>query len=202
MPPKRDKKMDIVFVLDATFSMADTIAAVRDKVSDLAFDLYVHNRTGDFRYASICYRDPVDSEADRHEVFDFTESAEHFAEWLEGVAPTGGGDGPEDFVGALQLVFHNLSWREGSRRALIWIADSPAHGKRYCGFENHQEEEPKLEPLVARLGDEKYFFLGISRNGAPKLTFRTMKTIYDAHGGRFFGIEHFTPNDMDGAIPE
>jgi Mg-chelatase subunit ChlD len=194
MPAKRDKKMDIVFVLDATGSMANTIAAARDKVADLAFDLHVHNRTGDFRYASICYRDPVDAKADKHEVFDLTDNAENLSEWLETIKATGGGDGPEDFVGALELAFRSISWREGSKRALIWIADAPAHGKRYCGFDNHQEEEPKLEPLVARLGNEKYYIVGMSLNGGANVSFAAMKAIYESHGGPSFVIESFKPD--------
>jgi Mg-chelatase subunit ChlD len=191
MPGKRDKEMDIVFVLDATGSMAYTIAAACDKVADLAFDL--RNRTVDVRYAAICYRDPVDTK-DRHEVFDLTDNAELLSSWLEGIAATGGGDGPEDFVGALQLAFNNITWREGSKRALIWIADAPAHGRRYCGFDNHQEEEPKLEPLVASLGDQKFYFVGMSLNGGANVSFAAMKAIYEAHGGPSFVIESFKPD--------
>jgi hypothetical protein len=191
MPVKRDRKMDIVFVLDVTGSMANTILAARDKVADLAFDLHVHNRTGDFQYGCICYRDPIDAAADKHELFGLSADVEQLSSWLEDIRATGGGDGPEDYVGAFNLAFASFSWRPGGKRALIWIADSPAHGKRYCGYDNHQEEETKLEPLVARMGEEKYYFVGLSINGGADLTVAVMRAIYEAHGGPSFVIESF-----------
>lgn len=184
---KRTKKMDVLFIIDATGSMAKTIQAAHDKAEDLAFDLNVTNRTASFKFACICYRDPVDSPSDEHQVFDFDPEIENLATFLEDIKASGGGDGPEDYVGALNKAFDELSWRVDdddekakddknkkykNKKAIIWIADAPAHGKRYCGKTNHQEEEPKLEPLVVRLAKEKFYFVGISLNGGADRTFR------------------------------
>lgn len=189
---KRTKEMDVLFMIDATKSMASTIQAAHDKAEDLAFDLNVSNRKALFNFGCICYRDPIDAKKDVHEIFDFSPEIEDLANFLEGVKASGGGDKPEDYVGALNLAFTKLHWRSG-KKAIIWIADAPAHGKRYCGKENHQEEEPKLEPLVQRLAEENFYFVGISlKNGADK-TFNEMKAIYDDCGGKSFTIESFTP---------
>ena len=185
--------MDVLFVIDATGSMANTIQAAHDKAEDLAFDLQISNRTALFKFGCVCYRDPVDAPADVHQVFDFDEEIENLATFLEDVKASGGGDGPEDFVGALNESFNSLSWRDG-KRAIIWIADAPAHGQRYCGAPNHQEEEPKLEPLVARLGKEHYYFVGLSLNGGADRTFSEMKAIYEANGGQSFKVESFSPD--------
>ena len=191
--------MDIVFCLDATGSMANTIQAARDKVEDLAFDLHINNRKADFNYACICYRDPVDAPDDVHEMYNLTDSAEDIGTWLEDIKVSGGGDGPEDFVGAFEKIFNDVQWREGAnnRRAIIWIADAPAHGCRYCGRENHQEEEPKLEPLVAKAARDGYYFVGISIGGGADRTFNEMKRIYEVNGGRLFTIESFTSDRSD-----
>lgn len=188
--------MDIVFILDATGSMAKTIQAARDKVEDLAFDLHIHNRRGDFNYGCICYRDPVDVATDVHQVFNLCANAEELGTWLEDIKVYGGGDGPEDFVGALEKLFNEIKWRTGgnNRRAVIWIADAPAHGRRYCGRENHQEEEPKLEPLIVKLAKDGYYFVGLSINGGADRSFREMKNIYDAAGGKSFTMESFKPD--------
>ena len=192
--------MDLVFVMDATGSMGATIQAGRDKIADLAFDLHIHNREADFQYGCVCYRDPVDCASDRHEVFNLNANAEEMSEFLEGVKATGGGDGPEDFVGALNCCFNQISWREGSKRAIIWIADAPAHGQRYCGKVNHQEEEPKLEPLVIRLAKDQYYFVALSLNGGADRSFHEMREIYTANGGKSFAMESFKPetgNEID-----
>lgn len=195
---KRTKAMDVLFMIDATGSMANTIQAAHDKAEDLAFDLNISNRTALFRFACICYRDPVDAPADSHQIFDFDEEIENLATFLEDVKASGGGDGPEDYVGALNEAF-KLSWREGSKRAIIWIADAPAHGQKYCGRSNHQEEEPKLEPLVKKLAQDRYYFVGISLNNGADRTFTEMKSIFENNYEKDpdkeipFRIESFSP---------
>jgi hypothetical protein len=173
--------------------MEPAIAAARDKASDLAFDLHIHERDADFTWGCVCYRDPVDRPEERHEVFDLDKEAENLATWLEDIKPEGGGDGPEDFVGAFRAVFERITWREGSKRALTWMADAPAHGRRYCGIDNHQEEEPKLEPLVEQLARDQYYFVGLSLHPGADRTFAAMKEIYESTGGRAFSVESFSP---------
>jgi hypothetical protein len=194
--------MDVVFMMDATGSMEDAITAARDKIVDLAFDLHVHNRTGDFKFGCVCYRDPVDDSDDEHQVHDFVShnETEELQDWLEMIEAEGGGDTPEDYVGALKTARDRMSWRPGSKRALIWVADAPAHGERYCGEENHEAEGPKLDELVEWIAHEKFYFVGISINRGADLTFQEMKTIYESHGGPSFVIESFIPdpgNEID-----
>jgi Mg-chelatase subunit ChlD len=190
---KRTKKMDVVFVLDATGSMANTIQAAREKVEDLSFELHINQREADFMWGCICYRDPVDAPGDVHQICDLGAHTEELADFLASVKASGGGDGPEDFVGALQLATTRISWRDGSKRALIWIADAPAHGQRYCGVANHQEEEPKLEPLVRKIGSERYYIVALSLNNGADRTFSEMKSIYEEAGGPSFHMESFSP---------
>jgi hypothetical protein len=192
--------MDVVFMVDATGSMEDAITAARDKVADIAFDLHTNNRTGDFMFGCVCYRDPVDEPEDTHEVHDLItpKETEGLTDWLAEIEADGGGDEPEDFVGALETALGPaISWRPGSKRALIWVADAPAHGERYCGEENHQEEEPKLDALVARIAHEKFYFVGMSLNNGADATYAEMKRIYDAHGGPSFVVESFSPDIGD-----
>ena len=81
---------------------------------------------------------------------------------LKHVRSIGGNDDQEDWVGALQLVLEDVSWRIDSSKAVVWITDSNAHGERFCGIKNHQEEEEKLAPLVRRLMDSNISFVGIN----------------------------------------
>lgn len=134
---KRNKAIDVLFIIDATNSMKNTFKAVYDKAEDIAFDLQVSNRTFLFKYGCICYRDPVDVPSEVHQVFDFDEEIEYLAEFLESVKPSGSGDEPGDYVGALNEALNNLSWRDEGIRMIVWIANCPAHGQRFYGKLNH-----------------------------------------------------------------
>lgn len=58
---QRTKAMDVLFMIDATGSMANTIQAAHDKAEDLAFELHISNRKALFKFACICYRHLVDA---------------------------------------------------------------------------------------------------------------------------------------------
>ncbi|KAK8839404.1 hypothetical protein M9Y10_031753 [Tritrichomonas musculus] len=199
---KRTRKMDVLFLIDSTQSMSSAIQAAHNKAEDLAFDLSnMRYRDVSFRFGCICYRDPVDSFLDVHQFFDFDPDIENLSVYLGKVEAFGGGDIPEDFVGAIELTLNKLSWDEDARKGIIWIADAPAHGKRFCGEENHQEEEPKLEKLVKELAEKKFYFSGISINGGVDQTFAEMKKIFDENGGKSFRIQSFSP-DPKGEITD
>lgn len=106
-----------------------------------------------------------------------------------------GNDEPEDWVGALDLALHNISWRDGSKRAIVWIADANAHGKPFCGYDNHNEEAPKMEPLVQEMAEMGIHFVGINvvrktDRGCEK-TLQKLKDLYAKYRGRSFLIEEF-----------
>lgn len=121
----------------------------------------------------------------------------------------GGHDEPEDWVGALDLALNYISWRDNSKKIIIWISDSNAHGRRYCGFNNHQEEESKLEPLVKQMAKSNIYFKGINivRNddNGCRMTLNEMKKIYDANKGKAFVIQDIEvardPNLAPDGIP-
>jgi urocanate hydratase len=108
MRPNREKKVAVVFVVNVTNSMKNFIPQLREKVEDIAFSLHFYNQTGDFRFGAIFYRDPVDLKSDKNDVFDLTNSRDSLSEWLETIEVKVDSDGPEDFVGVPELVFHNI----------------------------------------------------------------------------------------------
>jgi hypothetical protein len=138
---------------------------------------------------------------------------EELAEFFGHIEASGGGDVPEDFVGALRCVF-DIHWRPGSRRIIMWIAGSNAHGFKFSGRHRHDDQIELLDQYVVRLAREGYRFAGISMveddgqdvddmwRGANR-TFAAMKELYDANGGRSFTIEMFDPGpgqEMNGLI--
>jgi hypothetical protein len=156
--------------------MQPVIMAVHDYALDYA-NTFRRNRKLKLRIACVCYRDPIDSPNDRHQVHPFNNSVHALMQFLKGIEASGGGDAPEDYAGAIQEVL-KLEWRTTARRGIIWIAGAPAHGRRFCGVTNHQEEEPKLEPLVRQLTLSKVTFQGVALNRQTQRTFIEMEKIY------------------------
>jgi hypothetical protein len=187
IPPPQ---LDLVLVIDATGSMRAALKAAHDYAIEIASAFRI-NRRLQLQIGSVCYRDPVDTPEDEHEVCPFTFSLLHLREFLSGVAARGGGDDPEDYVGAIEAIV-SLSWRPAAQRGVVWIADAPAHGARYCGQVNHQEEEGKLEPLVRQMAAMNIKFQGFSINSRANRTFTEMAKIYTAsQPGLFFKFEDF-----------
>jgi hypothetical protein len=185
-------ELDLVLVIDATGSMSPAIKAVHDHALNLASTFRI-NRSLQLRIACICYRDPIDSPEDIHEIHEFNPSVRQLQTFLKGIQATGGGDGPEDYVGAINAL-RSLQWRSTANHAIAWIADANAHGRRYCGHQNHQEEESKLEPLVIEMIKMKVKIQGFSIKGKANRTFSEMEKIYQAiNPGLFFKFQDFKP---------
>jgi hypothetical protein len=177
-PPKPLRELDLVFVIDATGSMAPAIQAAHDRSYRIAEAFRRSNRKLNLQIGSVCYRDPIDSPIDGPpQCHDLNPSLFVFQDFLKTVRATGGRDGPEDWVGALNSVLA-LGWRPTAIHTVIWLADAPAHGSRYCGTRNHEEEGPKLEPLVNAMIDLNVKFVGFSIKSGALKTFAEMKKIY------------------------
>ena len=187
---KSKNVLDVLFVIDSTNFMDTAIKAIRDVADGVLNELESMNRRSNIRFGIVGYRDPADVPSDKNDVFDFDPEVESFVDFLGGLKALGGGDIPEDYVAALEVSFEKLSWR-GGKKAIVWITDAPAHGERYCGLNNHQEQEGKLEPLVKRLANDGICFSGLSINGGADKTFQEMKKIYDNEGGKSFVFKAF-----------
>jgi hypothetical protein len=95
--------LDLAFLMDATGSMRAAIQGVHDYAINIARTFRI-DRKLELQFACICYRDPVDSPRDIHQTHDFNPSVRALETFLKGVPASGGGDGPEDFVGAIQAA--------------------------------------------------------------------------------------------------
>lgn len=131
---------------------------------------------------------------------DFENDIENLIVDLMKVECGSGNDDPEDWVGALDLALHSLNWRENSKRAIVWIADANAHGKPYCGYDNHNDEAPKMDPLLQEMADMGIRFIGINvvrtSDRGCELTLQKMREKFLDYGGKSFRVEEFeVPKD-------
>ncbi len=121
------RPVDIVFVMDVTDSMQPYIDAVKQSMISFARDLAAHNR--DYRLGLVTFEDYVVSSfpdcqcAYRNHM---TSNVDEFIKWVGSLHAAGGGDIPEDQLGALAYA-SKLPFRPNAEGILILITDAPPH---------------------------------------------------------------------------
>jgi Mg-chelatase subunit ChlD len=118
--------LDVLFLVDATGSMADEIAKIQNTIFDVSARIDALPENPDVRYGMVTYRDRGDSFVTNS--YDFTPDVRDFAGNLNTVFADGGGDYPEALNEALHEAIHSVEWRGGDTVQLIFlIADAPPH---------------------------------------------------------------------------
>ena len=119
-------RLDLVFMIDATGSMADEIDKLRRTMQSVADQIATLPSRPDLCYGLIAYRDRGDAFYVRGA--DLTSDLGAFQGLLTELQAGGGGDYPEALNEALHTAVHRLSWRgEGTARLLLLVADAPPH---------------------------------------------------------------------------
>jgi len=123
LPPAR---LDLVFLVDATGSMADEIHKLRASMQSMADQIASLPSRPSTCYGLVAYRDRGDAFFVRG--LDFTDDLAAFQRGLAGLQADGGGDTPEALNEALHTAVHRLSWRDGgATRLVVLVADAPPH---------------------------------------------------------------------------
>lgn len=117
--------IDVAFVIDTTGSMGDEIQRIKATLGTLTDRLQALDREADLRYAAVLYRDLGDAYVTR--THGFTTELDAFAEAIQGVEASGGGDGPESLNQGLAVAVDRLAWRSGVARLAFVIGDAPPH---------------------------------------------------------------------------
>ena len=118
-------RLDLVFLVDATGSMGDEIAKLKNSMHAMAQQISQLPVQPDVCWGLVAYRDRGDAFLTRTQ--DFTDDLRGFQQVLGQVQANGGGDTPEALNEALHEVVHGLSWRRDAARMVVLVADAPPH---------------------------------------------------------------------------
>ena len=194
--PKDTKSFDILYLIDATGSMANYITAAKEESKNISEHLRKEYPEMLFKYGYIFYRDPIDSKADKHEIIDLTDNVNSLPERIGKIEAYGGGDLPEDWVGAYKLANENISWRDGYK-IIMHLADAGAHGKLFTKNDKYPEEEGKLIEELQKCALKNIKIFGYIIKDDSKNSFNECSKIYRSKGGSFevfnFFIEPVDP---------
>jgi len=120
-------KIDVVFVLDTTGSMADLIQTAKEKIWSIATTMASAQQTPDIRIGLVAYRDRSDAYVTK--VVDLSDDLDSVYATLMDFAADGGGDTPESVNKALYDAVHQMSWTEQDQayKVIFLVGDAPPH---------------------------------------------------------------------------
>jgi len=119
-------KVDVFFLSDTTGSMGDVIDAVKANASAI---LAGAAGLGDVAFGVGEYKDHYVS-GDAYDYRLNTNITTNVASVTAGIglwAAGGGGDEPEEDLGALDRVYQTTAWRVGAAKFIIWFGDAKSH---------------------------------------------------------------------------
>jgi Mg-chelatase subunit ChlD len=119
-------KLDVLFLIDATGSMADEIHKIQSSIFDVAARIEAIPGQPNVRYGLVTYRDRGESFVSH--TYEFTPEVAEFHRNLSTVQADGGGDYPESLNEGLHQAIHDVEWRGQDTIQLIFlVADAPPH---------------------------------------------------------------------------
>ena len=183
---------DIAFIVDATGSMGDEIAFLKEDLLDILGRASQSQSGVHFRTAALFYRDEGDEYLTRHSDFNADFSVTH--QFVRAQQAGGGGDYPEAVHTALEEGLQRFSWRENARTRLAFlILDAPAHYRADVVESLHKSVE-----TCARLGIR---IIPVAASGVDKDTEFMCRFFAAATGGTYvfltnhsgIGGDHIAP---------
>ncbi|HEX2545002.1 MAG TPA: VWA domain-containing protein [Ramlibacter sp.] len=126
-PAPARARLDLLFLIDATGSMADEIDKLKATLRTITGEVANLPSRPDICLGLVAYRDKGDAFLLR--AHDFSNDVMGFLhQALLPLQAAGGGDYPEAMNEALHEAVHELSWRgSGTTRMVILLADAPPH---------------------------------------------------------------------------
>jgi Mg-chelatase subunit ChlD len=168
-------RLDLVFLIDATGSMADEIGRLKATLRTIASEVAQLPSRPDTCFGLVAYRDKGDAFLLRSH--DFTNDLSAFQGVLNALQAEGGGDYPEAMNEALHETVHSLSWRgTGATRMVVLLADAPPH----LDYGDPQYDDD----MLAALGKGIKVF-GVGASGLDKQGEYVQRQIAQYTGGRF-----------------
>lgn len=129
-----DGMLDMVIAFDTTGSMSSYIEAVRRHVIDLIPKLFAANPK--LKVSIVAFGDYCDMHSkmdfgDAYQVIDLTDNENKLIKFVKKAKNTHGGDEDEFYELVIKKIVEETSWREGSTKSVLLIADASPHGIGY-----------------------------------------------------------------------
>ena len=133
----KDTTLDIMFIMDITGSMGMWLKEAKENITNIIDEIFENNPGSQIRVSFVGYRDFTEmNELQGHYVsLDFTKDINDVKQFISSIDCFGGGDEPEDVVGAFNIAL-NMNWVSDARYAVL-VCDAPCHGKKYHNIKHN-----------------------------------------------------------------
>ena len=125
-----DGMLDMVIAFDTTGSMYSYIEAVKKHVIDLIPKLFAANpklKVSIVAFGDYCDMKSKSNFGGAYQVIDLTDNKNKLIKFVKEARNTGGGDSDEFYELVIKKIVEETSWREGSTKSVLLIADSDPH---------------------------------------------------------------------------
>lgn len=125
-----DGMLDMVIAFDTTGSMFHYIEAVKRHVINLIPKLFAANpklKVSIVAFGDYCDMHNKNDFGDAYQVIDLTSSKDKLIKFVNKAKNTGGGDSDEFYELVIKKIVEETSWREGSTKSVLLIADAKPH---------------------------------------------------------------------------
>ncbi|MGF1504655.1 MAG: VWA domain-containing protein [Anaerolineae bacterium] len=179
-PTEAPVNLDIVFLVDTTYSMVDELAQLKDNNLSISAQIRALPAQPNVRYGLVLFRDRGDIYVTR--TYEFTDDVDAFQQVLLNVRAEGGGDIPESLNEGLYRAVAEMDWRiEDTVSLLFLVSDAPpqlAYEQDYS-YINQMQQAAELgitiHPIASSglTADGEYFFRQIAQFTGGNFIFLT-----------------------------
>lgn len=171
-------RIDLVFALDTTGSMAGLLDGAKRKIWAIANKVVSGQPRPEVRIGLVAYRDHGDEYVTKR--FPLTKDIDSVQENLLTLQANGGGDTPEHVNKALAEAIRDMDWGQGQDvlKLLFLVGDAPPQEGRDGLTSSAMSAEAKAKGIV----------VNTIRCGSDRATAAIWQTIAGSAGGRFASI--------------
>lgn len=139
-PEKNSGLLDFVIAFDTTGSMNSYIGDVKKHVQEAVYNTF--NDNPNIQMSIVAFGDYCDMKSqedfgDAYQVLDLTSDQDKLVNFILKAKSTSGGDGDEFYELVINKITNETSWRKGSQKLVLLIADANPHKANYT-YKRHK----------------------------------------------------------------
>ena len=184
--------LDLLFIMDITGSMDFFLEEAKKNILNITNRIISECPGIDINLGFIGYRDIEEFSLGDYSNIDFTQNYSFVQKVIEDVWADGGGDDPEDIVGAFEMTL-NKTWKSNARFAML-VADAPCHGN-ICHEDYYDDDYPNGIPgqrnitdIVEELAENKISLFCIRITQDTEKMFKMFENIYKKYENIEFNV--------------
>ena len=179
----KDTNLDLMFIMDLTGSMSIWLDEAKKSIKTIIEEITENNPGSKIRVSFVGYRDfNMSDEIRKYNSKEFTENIKEMNDFISTLGCFGGGDIPEDIVGALKHAL-NMKW-ESEAKYVILVCDAPCHGKQYhnISYDRFSDGDPDgttLEFIMEKFRQKGITFYCLEIDSSTEKMFSIMQKVYN-----------------------